>query len=92
MPNTFDTVWPSELIHFVGKELVSPGPTSHSFVKNTVRHGPHGWHCSTHDQATLVYPAPGQAIASAWNAAEPDHERLSKLNRQFYQISMRLEL
>src|SRR5262245_14187494 len=33
---------PSTLIHFGGKLLVSPGPTSHSSVKKTVVHGPHG--------------------------------------------------
>jgi len=58
-----------------------------------LRHGPHGWHCSTdRGQSTLVYGAPGAAIAAAWDAAEPDHERLSKLNRQFYRIIMKLEV
>jgi hypothetical protein len=36
------TVRPSALIHFVGNALLSPGPTSHSFVKKAVVQGPHG--------------------------------------------------
>ena len=33
---------PSALIHFVGRLLVSPGPTSQSSAKKTVVHGPQG--------------------------------------------------
>ena len=40
--NTRWTVRPSRLIHFVGRQDVSPGPTSHCGVKTTVVHGPHG--------------------------------------------------
>ena len=35
-------VFPSSLIHLVGKLPVSPGPVSHFRVKNTVVHGPQG--------------------------------------------------
>src|SRR5262245_34026229 len=40
--NTRYGVLPSALIHLVGKLAVSPGPTAHFCVKNTVVHGPHG--------------------------------------------------
>ena len=47
-----------------------------------LRHGPYGWHCSTATgQATLVYGAPGAAIAAAWNVAEPAYERRLKRAR-----------
>jgi hypothetical protein len=56
-------------------------------------HGPYGWQCGhLSGNTTHCHAAPGVAIAEAWDAAEPDHERLQKINRQFYRIIMRLEL
>src|SRR5262245_50499921 len=40
--NTRYTVFPSPLIHFVGRPHVSPGPTSQDSAKYAVVHGPHG--------------------------------------------------
>ena len=40
--NTRCSVLPSALIHLVGKQLVSPGPTSQASVKYAVVQGPHG--------------------------------------------------
>ena len=58
-----------------------------------LHYGPYGWQCVTRmGQATHCHSAPGRAIEEAWRAAEPDYERLNKLNRQFYRIVMKLEL
>lgn len=58
-----------------------------------LRRYPDGYQCVARSgQATHVHGAAGVAIAEAWHAAEPDHERLSKINRQMWRIIMRLEL